>query len=96
MGIKKDEEEEEVPHEPQRNGSVRKSKSQWMCLIFLECRDLIFRCLRIDPSQRIDLDEILKHPFMVESCPVNMEDESSINSQRIAVSAPTVTGFSQV
>lgn len=29
-----------------------------------ECKDLIIQCLRIDPRQRIELEEILHHPWM--------------------------------
>ena len=36
-----------------------------MNLIFpLECQDLIAQCLRIEPSQRILLEDILRHPWM--------------------------------
>lgn len=30
----------------------------------LECQDLIAQCLRIEPSQRILLEDILRHPWM--------------------------------
>jgi len=64
----------------------------------LDCQDLIYRCLRIDPSQRIELEDILHHPWMVQSCPSNMEDEDGSQNlkPKIAASAPSVAGFSQV
>ena len=38
-----------------------------------ECQDLIAQCLRIEPSQRILLEDILRHPWMkMEEHPNNL------------------------
>lgn len=39
-----------------------------------DCQDLVAQCLRLDPAQRIDLEEILCHPWMTrafaDECPI--------------------------
>merc|ERR1712072_434285 len=35
-----------------------------------ECRDLAMACLRVQPSERIQLESILAHPWMRETEPV--------------------------
>ena len=40
-----------------------------------ECQDLVRSCLRIRPQDRIDLDEILRHPWMAAATSLLLQDE---------------------
>ena len=34
-----------------------------------DAKDLIYKILKIDPKQRITLEEMIKHPFFIKNCP---------------------------
>lgn len=40
---------------------------RWRRPVPAECQDLIRKCLAVDPERRCTLEEILAHPWMVES-----------------------------
>ena len=44
---------------------------------FTECQDLIAQCLRIEPSQRILLEDILRHPWM------RLEENCTLSSNNL-------------
>ena len=44
-----------------------------------EAKDLILNLLKVDPKERINIDEILNHPWMVNANNNNIDDEKNIN-----------------
>ena len=43
-----------------------------------ECRDLIKRCLQIEPGRRIPLDQILSHPFLTSEASSNSDEDVTL------------------
>ena len=68
----------------------------------LECKDLILGCLRIDPSERIKLDEILQHPWMTASASAtsgllaSSDPFSNPTPSTVASSAPTTSSMTSI
>jgi hypothetical protein len=44
-----------------------------------EAKDLILNLLKVDPKERINIDEILNHPWMINANNNNIDDEKNIN-----------------
>ena len=69
----------------EHNFPIKNSNIHFFVVSLLECQDLIAQCLRIEPSQRILLEDILRHPWMRQDCPAapaasNLVMTSSVTS----------------
>ncbi len=50
------------------NGNILKNKIVWPRDMDLSAKDLISKILKTEPSERIPLKEMLKHPFFLKNC----------------------------
>ncbi|PSN39037.1 Serine/threonine-protein kinase pim-3 [Blattella germanica] len=69
----------DVPFE--QDEEIVQAAIQFRIRLSVDCRDLIQKCLQIRPSERILLEDILKHSWMncdLENCPDNAEALSCV------------------